>query len=436
MRYRISAVILCVSCGGLDAATKLSDLEQGDIETLCSSVTPGTKDCGGGVTVTVTPADACATRVLALPSSCAATVGDYQSCFGDPCSLSMGCLTIAACGATGSSDPTSVPEPEPDPEPIADCQDNEQRCSANGEQIEICGRGRWFWQEDCSGACRETIHGPVCLSDCHNGETHCVGNAIEACIAGTWQRIQTCALPGHCAVTNAQASCELPVVACTEDNRRCQDNNVERCTQGAWVRERTCATAETCVDAGDWNGPTCQAPSPCEDYTQDTWICDGQELLLCSNRLEENRYDCGTVSAGTVCSEVANFGGVCVVPQGGQCLFQIDGQVFAWPCGSNGIPQAGLGCDAMHGCIPVQQSCQAGAAAYCDDPSTLALACSVFGTIKQPVLWNCGDADLGAGFCVNNQCVHQTVGGYCQAPEVACGQGLTCTNSACTQTPL
>ena len=85
---------------------KLVDLNESQIDKVCSNATEETVDCGDGVEVTTSGPDACAMTIEALPDSCEATVGDYSDCSdADPCdsdAVMEACAPIFECVSSGS----------------------------------------------------------------------------------------------------------------------------------------------------------------------------------------------------------------------------------------------------------------------------------------------------------------------------------------------
>ena len=95
--------IASMACGVSDDA-KLSELEDGDVEDLCSEVTAESKDCGNGLTISRKGGADCVAGFKSIPDSCGATVADFRSCNEAAVCDSLtnsACVTIAKC-ATGS----------------------------------------------------------------------------------------------------------------------------------------------------------------------------------------------------------------------------------------------------------------------------------------------------------------------------------------------
>lgn len=109
MKYAIitkalfSALVLgVVACSGVGDDSKLAELSDADIDDLCSEAVEESKDCGGGVTITRKgPAD-CSAGLKNVPTSCAATAGDFRECNeADVCETlaNAGCGRIAQCAS-------------------------------------------------------------------------------------------------------------------------------------------------------------------------------------------------------------------------------------------------------------------------------------------------------------------------------------------------
>jgi hypothetical protein len=88
-------VIGVVACGGVSDDAKLAELSDDEVTDLCSEVVAETKDCGSGVTASRNGPSECAAGMKNVPTSCAATVGDFRECNdADVCEF----LSNAACG--------------------------------------------------------------------------------------------------------------------------------------------------------------------------------------------------------------------------------------------------------------------------------------------------------------------------------------------------
>jgi len=99
-----AVAILSMACGVSDDA-KLSELEEGDAEDICSEVTAESKDCGNGVTVSRKAGADCTAGFKALPASCSATVGDFRACNEAPIcdtAKNSSCAKIVQCALGGS----------------------------------------------------------------------------------------------------------------------------------------------------------------------------------------------------------------------------------------------------------------------------------------------------------------------------------------------
>jgi hypothetical protein len=89
-----------MACGGVSDDSKLAELSDDDITDLCSEVTAETKDCSG-VTISRDP-NQCSAGLKNVPTSCAATAGDFRSCNdADVCEAlsNASCAKIAQCSS-------------------------------------------------------------------------------------------------------------------------------------------------------------------------------------------------------------------------------------------------------------------------------------------------------------------------------------------------
>ncbi len=102
-RALFSALVVgVVACGGISDDSKLVELSDDDITELCSEAVEETKDCGGGVTATRNGPAKCADGLKNVPTSCAATAGDFRECNeADVCEIlsNAGCGRIIQCAS-------------------------------------------------------------------------------------------------------------------------------------------------------------------------------------------------------------------------------------------------------------------------------------------------------------------------------------------------
>jgi hypothetical protein len=97
-----SALVLSVvACGGVSDDSKLAELEDSDIDDLCSEAVAESKDCDGVMISRQGPAE-CSAGLKNVPTSCTATAGDFRECNeADVCEIlsNAGCGRIAQCAS-------------------------------------------------------------------------------------------------------------------------------------------------------------------------------------------------------------------------------------------------------------------------------------------------------------------------------------------------
>lgn len=98
----LALALTAAACSGIDDDTPLKDLDSSQVEELCSEVTPTSKDCGNGVTVSTDPSK-CRASTGSVPDSCTATVGDFRTCNeADPCESlnNSACAKLIQCATS------------------------------------------------------------------------------------------------------------------------------------------------------------------------------------------------------------------------------------------------------------------------------------------------------------------------------------------------
>ncbi|GEM_PF-6935542 len=162
---------------------------------------------------------------------------------------------------------------------VCRCKDEEKQCVGN--YVESCINGKWEKaQKECDHFCQDGE-----CKECLNGAKQCLAddNIVQNCVDGQWTN-------NECEYGCNQERSECN--ECKNESKRCADNTVEECRDGKWGMETKCAEEQVCFD------------NRCIDCYPGSKICDSNGKRECdSNGFWGAAVECKNGCNGNECKD-------------------------------------------------------------------------------------------------------------------------------------